>query len=455
MNLTLLFGKSDILNLGLLPIRNSLTSKKIMEMVEDKLKAYNLSLDKDVVCVITDGTSVMTCLGKLIPNLQQLCIAHGIQLAVTDVLYTSFQKQQTATMNTEYQAESDSEDEIFSTTDFSVELEEPNVAVDISHTHYLVLIKKVRKIVKLYKRSPLKNEKLQHYVKIDFGKEQSMLLDSKTRWNSLLTMLERFCKLKNCIMKTQIDIESDLALTMENLEFDRLQELVDALSPIKCAVEAVCRRDANLLTADASLNFALDKLYTASTPISLELLEALRRRILERRTDQSSVLQYLHTGSLTDDSVDIVFQNMAKTKISKFILNLTLRLNPHHQELEENVEIEEREVPIEKRKKTDLQQELALALEKVGERAHKAKLQDTNLQSTITKEMNLFEAGGTRGFHLELVYQYLMTISPTSVESERVFSSAGYLCNKVRSSLSDETLSELSFLRSYFQVNDC
>ena len=66
--------------------------------------------------------------------------------------------------------------------------------------------------------------------------------------------------------------------------------------------------------------------------------------------------------------------------------------------------------------------------------------------------MHLFENGGNRGHNLELVYQYLLSIPPTSIEPERAFSAAGYLGSKIRSRLNDQTLNALLFLRAYFQT---
>jgi hypothetical protein len=71
----------------------------------------------------------------------------------------------------------------------------------------------------------------------------------------------------------------------------------------------------------------------------------------------------------------------------------------------------------------------------------------TDLMKTIKKEINLLETG-TRGYHLELAYKYLMSIPPTSVEPERAFSAAAYIGNKLRTRLGDDTL---LFLRSYFR----
>ena len=47
------------------------------------------------------------------------------------------------------------------------------------------------------------------------------------------------------------------------------------------------------------------------------------------------------------------------------------------------------------------------------------------LQEVITQEMNLFEATRKRATKLELLFNALRSIPPTSVEAERAFSAAG------------------------------
>lgn len=59
---------------------------------------------------------------------------------------------------------------------------------------------KVRKICRTFRKSPKKNDYLQDFVMdINNGQRLNLILDVKTRWNSLLHMLERFLKLKDCI----------------------------------------------------------------------------------------------------------------------------------------------------------------------------------------------------------------------------------------------------------------
>ena len=64
--------------------------------------------------------------------------------------------------------------------------------------------------------------------------------------------------------------------------------------------------------------------------------------------------------------------------------------------------------------------------------------------------MFYFEQEKIRGQYLDLVFNYLTTLQPTSVESERAFSAAGTICTKIRSSLNDETLDMLCFLKAYY-----
>ena len=61
--------------------------------------------------------------------------------------------------------------------------------------------------------------------------------------------------------------------------------------------------------------------------------------------------------------------------------------------------------------------------------------------------LHLFEGSGI----LEQAYQYLLSTPPTSIEAERAFSTAGYIGNKIRSQLGDDTLDALLYLRVHFQ----
>ena len=74
------------------------------------------------------------------------------------------------------------------------------------------------------------------------------------------------------------------------------------------------------------------------------------------------------------------------------------------------------------------------------------------LESLIKKEMRLYGCRGTRGHFLQFAYNNLLTLVPTSVESERAFSAAGYIATEIRCRLrTAPSVGTICFLRSYFQ----
>lgn len=66
------------------------------------------------------------------------------------------------------------------------------------------------------------------------------------------------------------------------------------------------------------------------------------------------------------------------------------------------------------------------------------KVLSNNLENILKKEIISFENDGIKGRHLRIAYEYLLTIAPTSVEAERAFLAAGYICNNLRTSLGDK-----------------
>ncbi|KAG0440927.1 hypothetical protein DMUE_1419, partial [Dictyocoela muelleri] len=111
-------------------------------------------------------------------------------------------------------------------------------------------------------------------------------------------MLERFYILRSCVKKAIIDIkktEEPEDLTKDEIKI--LFELINALQLIKTTVEALCRRDSNLFTADIAISYMLKKLKDANSSISKRLYKALITRMKERRSHLSSLFYYLHKGT--------------------------------------------------------------------------------------------------------------------------------------------------------------
>lgn len=491
LNINLHAQNCQFWNLGLVRVKGSMPADKSIWLLEQKLAVYGLNLRKDIVGIMTDGASVMKKVGSLLPVNQQLCFAHGVQLAVIDVLYQK-QDLERKTDEQSYEGEESevednfsesNEDEDFSGNEELVDLyygrRHGGYQCDIIEVNCGSVIKKVRKLIVMFKRSPAKNDVLQKYITAEFGKQLTLTKDCKTRWNSLLLMLERVYLLRNCIQKALIDISPPegeyFALSKDEIKM--VSAIINALVPVKATVDALCRRDANLFTADAAITFMLKKLKDANNVISQKLHSALILRMQQRRTDISGVLQYLHNGrtKVQSESETEFVTVHSSIKCRKLIVELLERLDASSPATSPLIAHDSEVTPTYSNKAPPeivpdsselLSESLSCSLEEplnisdeLNEAIKKAHLpripiRCQTLSVKIQKEMLLFENGGTRGDFLQRAYEFLMTIKPTSVESERAFSAAGLFATKIRSRLGDETLDALCFLKSYFKNNN-
>lgn len=216
---------NNFVNLGLVRIIGSMPARTCLQLLERRLLAFKLSLKDDVICTTTDGASVMVAFGRDASIFHQQCLAHGIQLAILDVLYKNKENCQTRVIETEV----DENNDTFVSDDDDEDDNDGFHVIEIVRTNpnnqfiFKELIEKVRKIVKVFRKSPTKNDLLQKYVKEEMIGETNLISDCRTRWNSLADMLERFVKLKVSIQKAMMDlkINQDLSET----EYRRLADL--------------------------------------------------------------------------------------------------------------------------------------------------------------------------------------------------------------------------------------
>lgn len=439
-------------SLGLIRIDESLNAETCVRVLKERLSQFDISLDTDIVAIVTDGPNVMLKVGKLVNAEHQVCFAHGIHLAVCDLLYEKTTSNTSANEPTNADSDDDDDEDLES----GLVIENGRVPDLTNDQNIKDVIKKVRKVVLIFKRASLKNDTiLQKYVRIEQGKELTLLLDCKTRWNSLFTMLERFALLKVSVQKALIDLNNPVLL--EESDFDLINEIIKVLAPVKLTVEALCRSDANLCTADAALKFLFKQLNGNHSILASKLKEHLQERIKERRqNDLTGVLCYLQNphsenGDL-DDEIRDLFTSPTKILIKKQIISLTERLNIKSNLADHDMQMMQTEPTIESKSDLTLKEKLQAEIDKSMKILSPESYTESDFSKIVKKEMNLFEASSSnRGYNLERAYKYLLTIPPTSIEPERAFSAAAYMCNKLRSRLGDQTLDALLFLRSYFR----
>lgn len=428
------------LNLGMSRIIGSLPAEKLREMVKKKLQEFDVDEEHDVVASVTDGAAVMRKFGGHSPFLLQLCHAHGIHLAVGDVLY---RKKVAKDLSDE---ESDDE-EIEVSNDEEMETDAEGFSIQNEDELILKhdigkLIAKLRKIIKLFKRSPVKNTILQKYIKEDFGKELSLYLDCKTRWNSLAKMIERYLQVSKPLSKALIDLQYPNPLSSEEIEV--LQKMSEALKPIQLASDKLCSRDATLLTAEGIFSFLFKQLEKNQNQFSKDLLSALKFRIEERSNhDVISLLKYLNDSRYLSDNPCDSFPLR-----EKLILESKTLLRRLFHESEMSVQMESTNEESTSESSESLKDALNKAI--FDAESEQKQNKDDDFMS-LENEFKVFESTGQRSKRLDLLYEALKTIKPTSCESERAFSMVNLFLSDNRSRLSDKTINILSVLKSHFQ----
>ena len=465
MNVNLFFNNGYI-NLGLVRMKGSHKAGDCLELLEKKLESFGVSLSKDVVSETADGASVMQKLGVLSPAEHQACFAHALHLAVMGTIYNKKDENNNDEDNRQVEdaddcdeeaddSDEDAEDCDEDANDSGELLDEDELDPELGSAcqppelvpELKSVVDKVRKIARMFRRSPVKNDTLRTYTKVEFGHELGLLLDSKTRWNSLVLMLERYLKLRRAVTKSLIDFGETQEYVMSESELELISNIVNALEPLKAAAEMICRREANLLTADDTFKYLLLEIGSQESPLSRDLTKAPIARIGERRKSiLVGLLKFLDTpGCLTERNDLATFKMPKKSDMISLAARLHKRLFDISQEEEGAGSLQDVIEP-------EINQEASLTFAQrleqfVKEKKETSAQKETNL---LKKDFTFFEATGERPVKLEKLYKALLTVRPSSVESERVFSTTGFFLTKFRTSLTDNHLSILVFLRNHF-----
>lgn len=425
-------------NLGLVRILGSCNAIQLVDKVNEHLKSFEINFETDIVASTSDGARVMIKYGRECPVIPQYCLNHAIHLAVCDILY----KKRTSVVQIEIPSTSNSmndnefhdhneadTDNFVAGDNFELFFDEsePEVAGEIVES-----IEGIRSIVKFFRKSAIRNNILQEKIKNDLKHEVQLVLDVKTRWNSMADMVNTFLRILNHVESSLSELNSSNMLDKINLRL--VQNLNDILKPIKLTVEALSRRDATLITANFAIEFLKSKLLSIDDTLSSDFLNALTLRINERwNTELMALINCLRNPN---------------EKINKQILdlasNLLKRLFLINASSIENEECDE-EVAVSGNTTNTTENELELFLQKAYENP-------TPIEEygKLRQEFALFKATGKRTENLQRLYAVICTIKPTSTDSERVFSNSSAFCTKVRSRLSDKSLNALVFLKSYY-----
>ena len=194
------------------------------------------------------------------------------------------------------------------------------------HSSLSPAVKQIRNIVRWFRKSPVRNEVLQKYVREERGQELMLVLDCKTRWNSLYDMLDRFDVLKAAVHKALIDIGDKPIKMIDDYDYAPIPELIRCLRILKLGAEALCRRESGLLEAEANLKFMLTALAKENSVIAHKLFDALKQRITQRRSRAAKVLQSLHNNMSPDREWKDIFPSASRKKAQDLVMDMMGRM---------------------------------------------------------------------------------------------------------------------------------
>ena len=338
----------------------------------------------------------------------------------------------------------DSEDE-----DGSVKFDQPperdDGTVELNDWHKL-LVETVRDEIRKIKNSHVRNDEFQEIVKEHLGHNLELQKDCKTRWSSLLFMLERFITLSPCIRSYCIQKEVE-DWPFKERHMKTLKDLVAALKPIEAASTALSSRDCCLIQADAIYQELLDELQNNVTPISNQLRMSLVKRIGERRNPVLvHLIHYLQDPSYLSNDKDFFGHKIKRTSILLLAKKIVNRLFPDHYTTEEDNETQIIIGATEQEPVLSFSERMKKRM-KLAKEAKPTKSVDPS-KKNVENEFKKFEQDPmNRPSILEKLYEALKGIPVVSVEAERCFSTTGNFATKLRSNLGDKSLDSLVFLK--------
>ena len=138
-------------------IRGKFSAEKCCEVISEKLNEFGLKLGSVIVAITTDSCAMMRKLGRIIPPFQQLCYAHGLQLAIQDVFYVQSCNTEELSYHSDV-IETDEDDELELMNDDDeidglIVLDSSQDNTNCLSSNILGLVNKVRKIVKIFRRA--------------------------------------------------------------------------------------------------------------------------------------------------------------------------------------------------------------------------------------------------------------------------------------------------------------
>ena len=289
------------------------------------------------------------------------------------------------------------------------------------------VVSTARTIVGKFTGSHVQNDYLQSLVREALGHELSLAKDMKTRWSSLIVMLEKFLKIMPQIRIAWLTSENSWPLNSE--EITKLNDLVLAMKPLELAVVELSRRSMDLLGAEAVYKTTIQELTNLNTYIAHTLRDSFEKRVQERRQPiLVHLIEYLKDPSYINPNLseaedqfgNSIQKEAVHSKASVIIEHLFPEYRQGGDDIENEIDIQETQVDTQQ---LTMAQKFRLNIQKSQEVRSKRVKKPQSLDAAFHE----FELTGSRPAILEHLFQALSGIPVSSVEAEQCFSTTGTL----------------------------
>ena len=165
------------------------------------------------------------------------------------------------------------------------------------------LIRKVRKIVKTFKSSPIKNDFLAQCCTDEGLNQTKLTLDIKIRWNSIVEMIRTLLRIWKSVARALTEF-SLTHLLLSKAEIKQLTGVCDCLETVAAGATELGSRDMDLARGDQVLEFILTGLGKDTTQFGASMHQAILERLQQRRLPQiAGLLRYLSGDDLNESSL--------------------------------------------------------------------------------------------------------------------------------------------------------
>lgn len=254
------------------------------------------------------------------------------------------------------------------------------------------------------------------------------VVDVKTRWSSTYKMLARFLKLENPLKKAAMDddqISERLNFIQDPETMLSINSLVDLLGPFQNATNKLSEKGINLTTADLIFEQLLSNLNYE--PVKNLLL----KRIHQRRKTWSDILLNLtklhHSVSFYSKPTKNDIISLCKLLTPDNSLTAIENYHGQHAKSADNVN------------------DLIEASKKLSESVSEG-------VDSIEIEVDRFLKDVRTRLRLKMLTEALLSIQPTSIDSERSFSICGMILTQRRIRLSPDKICILLFINQNFSL---